>query len=178
MKVIKTKFEGLFVISYPSHNDNRGVFKEVFRESVFKKNIGKEINFCQENIVYSSNLVLRGLHFQKNKHAQSKLIFVSSGEILDVAVDIRKESKTYGQYFSEILSSKCNKSIFIPKGFAHGYLTLSETATVHYRVDEYYNKESESGILFNDKKPNIDWKVDIKKIKLSKKDRNFKKFNW
>ena len=122
--------------------------------------------------------VLRGLHFQNEPFAQSKLVSVQVGKILDVAVDIRKDSETYGKYFSYILSSEIHESVFIPKGFAHGYLTLSRTAVVDYLVDNYYNKSEEDGISFEDEFLNINWGIKTSKIICSKKDKELKPYRW
>ena len=149
--ILPTKFEGVKLFDLESFDDNRGSFKEVFRSDVIEENLGYKINFCQENNVKSSYMVLRGLHYQEEPHAQSKLVYFNEGKILDLAVDIRKNSKTYGKYFSHVLSSESNKSIYVPKVFAHVYLTLSEIADVNYKVDSYYNKYSEGGISYKDK---------------------------
>ncbi len=178
MKITKTDFNGLFIIEQDVHLDNRGLFKEVFRKDVLEKYLGYSINFCQDNNVKSSYMVLRGLHYQEEPYTQSKLVSVTEGRILDIAVDIRGNSKTYGKYFSYVLSSDIHKAIFIPKGFAHGYLTLSDKANVNYKVDNYYNKESESGISFEDKNLNIDWGVDKIKLLISEKDKNLDNFKW
>ena len=178
MKIINTDFKDLLIIEHDVHLDDRGLFKEVFRKDIFEENLGYAINFCQDNYVKSSSMVLRGLHYQEEPHSQSKLVFVTEGKILDIAVDIRKNSKTYGKYFSYVLSSDIHKSIFIPKGFAHGYLTLSDNTIVYYKVDNYYNKQSENGISYNDKYLNIDWGLDEKHLIISNKDKNFIDFEW
>jgi dTDP-4-dehydrorhamnose 3,5-epimerase len=130
---------------------------ESFNEKTFYEKTGQQIHFVQDNQSFSSKGVLRGLHYQVGEHAQSKLIRVLSGEILDVAVDIRPDSVTYGQHVTIILSSENQKQFFIPKGFAHGFLVLSDTATIFYKCDNFYNKESEGGIIYNDPTLNIDW---------------------
>ena len=178
MNIEKTDFEDLLIINHDVYHDSRGLFKEVFRKNVIEENLGYKINFCQDNNVKSSYMVLRGLHYQEEPYAQSKLVSVSEGKILDIAVDIRKNSKTYGKYFSYVLSSESNKSIFVPKGFAHGYLTLSENADVNYKVDNYYNKNSEQGISFKDKYLNIEWEVDENKLIISDKDKKLTDFTW
>ena len=178
MKIISTKFSGLKIIQSKNYRDNRGLFKEVFRKDILEENLGYKINFCQDNNVKSSYMVLRGLHYQDEPYAQSKLVSVTQGKILDIAVDIRENSKTYGKYFSYALSSESNKSIFVPKGFAHGYLTLSENADVNYKVDNYYNKNSEKGISFKDKYLNIEWEVDENKLIISDKDKKLTDFTW
>tara|TARA_Y100001954_G_scaffold239581_1_gene315989 strand:- start:9674 stop:10210 length:537 start_codon:yes stop_codon:yes gene_type:complete len=178
MKIIKTKFKGLLLIEQIKNNDMRGYFKELGRNDFFNNNLHKTINFCQNNIVYSKKMVLRGLHFQKKPYSQAKYISVIKGEILDVVVDIRKKSKTYSKYFSVKLSEANNLSIFIPDGFAHGYLTLSDEAYVSYSVDKYYNPESESGISYKDKFIDIDWGFDDKNFIISAKDKKLNSFDW
>ncbi len=173
-----TDFEGLIIISHNQIKDNRGYFKESFKKNLLEEKVGYKINFCQENIVLSKSNVLRGLHFQKKPYAQSKLISVINGKILDIAADMRKDSNTYGKYFSYILSSENHQSIFIPRGFAHGYLSLSENTLINYKVDNYYSKPMEEGIAYNDKYLNIDWKIDTDKLLISEKDKNLKPFKW
>ena len=178
MKLVKTNFDQLIIIKHKIFSDERGFFKEIFKKNDLERILGYNIDFCQENSVNSYKNVLRGLHFQKKPFSQSKLISVSAGKIFDVVVDIRKNSKTYGQYFSKVLSAEKNESLFIPSGFAHGYLTLSENATINYKVDNYYNKNMEDGISFDDEYLNIDWGLDKNKMILSKKDRNQKSYSW
>ena len=172
MKIIKTEFKDLLTINCDSHIDSRGCFSEIYREDKLFDVLGYRPKFCQDNLVQSKKNVLRGLHFQSEKYSQSKLISVFDGKILDVVVDLRKTSKTYLKHFKIVLSSKLKNSLFIPKGFAHGYLTMSENAIVHYKVDEYYNKKNEMIIAFDDNKFNIDWGIEKKKIILSQKDIN------
>ena len=160
------------------NKDLRGSFMEVYRHDLLIENLKSPVSFCQDNLVYSKKNVLRGLHFQKAPYSQSKFIYVSYGEILDVAVDLRKESATYAKYFSIILSSQNNKAIFIPKGFAHGYLTISEEAAVNYKVDNYFSKDHDSGFKYNDPALNIDWKIRPNDIIISKKDNELDYFNW
>ena len=178
MNFINTNFKDLFLIKHKIFEDDRGFFKEKFKKNQLEKFLGREVNFCQENSVESNLYTLRGLHFQEDKFAQSKLISISVGKILDIAVDIRAESKTYGKYFSHILCSDNHESIFIPRGFAHGYLTLSDTAIINYQVDNYYNSKMESGIPFDDNFLNIDWGIDPCKFILSNKDKKYKDFQW
>ena len=178
MNIEKTDFKDLLIINHDIYRDSRGLFKELFRKNVIEENLGYSINFCQYNNVKSSYMVLRGLHYQEEPYAQSKLVSVTEGKILDIAVDIRKNSKTYGKYFSYVLSSESNKSIFIPRGFAHGYLTLSDNADINYKVDNYYNKNYERGISFKDKYLNIEWEVDENKLIISDKDRKLTDFKW
>lgn len=169
MKVEQTPIEGLLVITPNSFEDDRGYFFESYSEASFAKN-GINLKFIQDNQSFSKYGVIRGLHLQAAPYAQAKLVRVLQGEILDVAVDIRKDSKTFGQHFSILLSSENKKQLLIPKGFAHGFSVLSETATVSYKVDEVYNKESESGIRYDDPFLAIDWKIDASKIIISEKD--------
>ena len=169
MNVIKTKFEGLLVIEPNIFEDKRGVFFESYNEKTFRKS-GISAKFVQDNQSESKHGVIRGLHYQIQPYPQAKLVRVTEGEILDVAVDLRKESETFGQYFSIILSDKNKKQFFIPRGFAHGFSVLSEKATVFYKCDNFWNKEAERGILFNDKELNIDWQIEKNKIIVSEKD--------
>lgn len=178
MKLKKTDFKDLLIISHHKYPDNRGYFKELFRKNDLEDALGYKINFCQENLVKSYYGVLRGLHFQKEPSAQSKLVSVLHGEILDIAVDIRKSSKTYGKYFSYSLSSENNESLFIPAGFAHGYLTLTDYAVVSYKVDNYFNPLLESGIPYNDKFLAINWGFDKFDFIISEKDMNHDPFVW
>ena len=165
----KTEFAGLFVFEPIVYEDSRGYFFESYNEKNFRQ---QDINlqFVQDNQSSSSHGVIRGLHYQLNPHAQTKLVRVLSGTILDVAVDIRKNSPTYAKAFSIELSAENKKQLFIPQGFAHGFSVLSERAEVFYKCDEFYNKESEAGIRFNDPSLSIDWKIPAKKITVSDKD--------
>ena len=170
MKVTKTKLEGCVVIEPTLFNDERGYFFESFNTERFNTAIGNEINFVQDNQSFSTRGVVRALHYQKGDSAQAKLVRVLSGVILDVGVDLRPNSKTYGEYFSIELSSENKKQLFVPRGFAHGFSVLSEKAEVFYKCDNYYNKESEGGIIYNDSTLNIDWKLKSEEIKVSEKD--------
>ena len=167
MKINKTFIEDLLIIDPQLFKDDRGFFYESYN----KNNLDKVINivFVQDNESKSNKGVIRGLHFQAPPFEQTKLVRCVSGNILDVAVDLRTSSKTYGKFFSIELSSENNKQLFVPKGFAHGFQVLSETAIVNYKVDEYYNPDSDSGLIWNDKDLSIDWNLDIKPI-LSDKD--------
>jgi len=163
----QTFINDLLVIKPQLFKDDRGFFYESYN----KKNLDKiiKIAFVQDNHSKSNRGVVRGLHFQKPPFEQTKLVRCVSGKILDVVVDLRKNSKTYGKSFSIELSSDNNKQLFVPKGFAHGFQVLSETASVNYKVDNFYNPKSDSGIIWNDKDLSIDWNLDIKPI-LSVKD--------
>ena len=167
MKINKTFINDLLIIEPQLFKDDRGFFYESYN----KNNLDKVINvfFVQDNESKSKKGVVRGLHFQLPPFEQTKLVRCVSGKILDVVVDLRTNSKTYGNSFSIELSSENNKQIFIPVGFAHGFQVLSEEAIVNYKVDEYYNPDSDSGIIWNDKDLSIDWNLDLKPI-LSKKD--------
>ena len=167
MKINKTFIEDLLIIEPQLFKDERGFFYESYNKKKLDKKI--KIVFVQDNESKSIKGVIRGLHFQAPPFEQTKLIRCISGSILDVAVDLRKNSKTYGKSFSIELSSENNKQLFVPKGFAHGFQVLSETAIVNYKVDNFYNSKSEKGIIWNDKDLSIDWNLDLKPI-LSKKD--------
>jgi len=160
------KINGIEVINLDVHEDKRGYLFESFKKIDFLKNV----NFCQDNIVKSKYSCLRGLHYQTEPLAQSKLITVIKGEIQDVALDIRKSSRTFGKYFSIILSENSQRQIFIPKGFAHGFLTLSKYSIVHYKVDNFYSPDHQSSITFNDKNIGIDWILKEDEIFTSIKD--------
>jgi dTDP-4-dehydrorhamnose 3,5-epimerase len=169
MNFINTEFPGLFIIEPDVFKDNRGYFFESYNENNFKA-AGIDIKFVQDNQSKSSYGVIRGLHYQLAPNAQTKLVRVLSGNILDIAVDIRKGSPTYGKVFSLELSAENNKQLFIPRGFAHGFSVLSETAEVIYKCDTFYHKESEAGIAYNDTNLNIDWKIPTDKAIISDKD--------
>ncbi len=170
MKVIETKLKGCFIIEPTVFKDDRGYFYETFNQQEFAKLTGQTVNFVQDNESKSSRGVLRGLHYQEGEYAQAKLIRVVQGSVLDIAVDIRKDSPTFGEHFSVEISSKNKKQLFIPRGFAHGFVVLSETVLFLYKCDNFYNKESERGIIYNDKTLNIDWKISQKELIISGKD--------
>ncbi len=171
MPFIKTEFSGLIIIEPTVFKDSRGYFFESYNEADFKA-AGIDNRFVQDNQSQSAYGVIRGLHYQLNPHAQAKLIRVLSGAILDVAVDIRKGSPTYGKVYSLELSAENNKQLLIPAGFAHGFSVLTETAEVIYKCDAFYNKESEAGIAWNDASLDIDWKIPADKAIISEKDQN------
>src|ERR1700744_6455991 len=145
MNITQTPLEGCIVLTPRVFNDDRGYFFESFNEKTFNDAAGKEVNFVQDNQSFSTKGVLRGLHLQKGEHAQAKLVRVTQGEVLDVAVDLRKGSSTYGQSFSILLSETNYYQLFIPRGFAHGFVVLSDTAIFQYKCDNGYNKASEGG---------------------------------
>ncbi len=171
MNFIPTKLEGCYIIEPKIFSDERGYFMESFNEKTFEEGIGKAVHFVQDNQSYSSKGVLRGLHYQTGEHAQAKLVRVLQGEVIDVAVDIRPDSPTFGQYESVLLSGENQRQFFVPRGFAHGFLVLSNTATFFYKCDNFYNKESEGGIIYNDKAINIDWNFSAEKLIISDKDK-------
>lgn len=169
MSFYPTDIPGLLIFEPKVFEDSRGYFFECYNEKNFHQQ-GIDIKWVQDNQSSSSYGVIRGLHYQLNPHAQTKLIRVLQGTILDVAVDIRKGSPTYGRSFSVELSESNNKQLFIPMGFAHGFSVLSEKAVVLYKCDAFYNKESEGGICYNDPVLNIDWKIPADKAIISEKD--------
>lgn len=169
MPFTKTKFPGLIIFEPKVFEDNRGYFYESYNQRLFLEG-GIDINFVQDNQASSSYGVIRGLHFQKDPFAQTKLIRVLSGNIIDAVVDIRKGSPTYGQAYTIELSAQNKKQLLVPKGFAHGYSVISPTAEVFYKCDGFYHKESEGGIAWNDPLLNIDWQVPADKSVISDKD--------
>ena len=170
MKFIKTDIEGVIIVEPQVFEDSRGYFFESYNEAEFIKN-GISNKFVQDNQSKSSYGVLRGLHCQLGEHSQAKLVRVLEGKVLDVAVDIRKNSPTFGKYVSVELSSENKKQLFIPRNFLHGFVVLSEIAIFSYKCDNFYNKQSEFGVIYNDKTINIDWKIPTDKIILSDKDK-------
>lgn len=170
MKIIRTNIEGLLIIEPTIFEDSRGYFMESFSQKEFQKIVGK-IDFVQENESKSKYGVVRGLHFQQGEYAQAKLVRVVIGSVLDVAVDIRVGSPTFGQHLAIELSEDNKRQLFIPRGFAHGFSVLSEEAIFQYKCDNYYNPQSEGAILWNDPQLNIDWKIPQENILLSDKDK-------
>jgi len=170
MNFIETHLKGCFIIEPKVFHDDRGYFMECFNQKTFNNGIGQEVTFVQDNQSYSSKGVLRGLHYQCGDHAQAKLVRVLEGEVLDVAVDLRPDSETYGQSFAILLSAQNQKQLFVPRGFAHGFLVVSETATFFYKCDNFYNKESEGGVMFNDPELGIDWNFPESDLIISEKD--------
>ncbi|MBO7315638.1 MAG: dTDP-4-dehydrorhamnose 3,5-epimerase [Paludibacteraceae bacterium] len=175
MQIIETDIEGVFILKPHIFNDERGYFFESFSARKFEEKVAKT-TFIQDNESKSSYGVVRGLHFQKPPFAQSKLVRVIKGAVLDVAVDIRKNSPTYGKYIAVELTEENKLQLFIPRGFAHGFSVLSNEAIFQYKCDNFYNKESEGSILWNDEILNIDWKIPKEKIILSEKDKNSQAF--
>ncbi|MGV8993417.1 MAG: dTDP-4-dehydrorhamnose 3,5-epimerase [Flavobacterium sp.] len=177
MKFTPTNLDGCYVIDPNVINDERGYFMESFNEKTFQEGVNQEVNFVQDNQSFSTRGVLRGLHYQCGEHSQAKLVRVLSGEVLDVAVDIRPESSTYGEHFSIVLSEENNKQLFVPRGFAHGFLVLSESAIFFYKCDNYYNKNSEGGIIYNDQTLSIDWHLKQQNLIISEKDQQLPLFS-
>lgn len=176
MIVTETHLEGCFVIEPAVFGDARGSFFESFNMRKFEELTGVKNTFVQDNQSVSERGVLRGLHFQIGKHAQAKLVRVIRGKVLDVVLDIRKDSDTYGQFFSIVLSGENNKQLYVPRGFAHGFSVLENDTIFAYKCDNYYNKESESGIIYNDADLNIDWQLKEEEILLSDKDKELGSF--
>lgn len=172
MKVRKTDIQDLLVIEPEIYGDSRGYFFESFSKKKFEAATGVHADFVQDNESKSAYGVIRGLHFQKDPHAQAKLVRVVRGKVLDVAVDLRPDSPTYGRYHAEELSEDNHLQMFIPKGFAHGFSVLSDEAVLQYKCDGYYNPESEGGIAWNDPDLNIDWGIPAEKVILSAKDKD------
>lgn len=170
MKFTATGIKDLWVIEPRVFEDHRGNFCETYNQQVFQESTGLHVNFVQDNESKSSKGVLRGMHFQKGEWAQAKLVRVLQGAVQDVAVDLRDGSPTYGQHFSVILSGENRKQLFVPRGFAHGFVVLSETAIFSYKCDNFYNKASEGGIIYNCPKLGIPWDLEESELKLSEKD--------
>lgn len=170
MRVEETYLKGCYVITPRVLEDTRGYFYESFNKNVFNQLTGIDINFVQDNVSKSSKGVLRGLHFQEGENAQAKLVKVLKGKVLDIAVDLRHGSETFGKSFSLVLDSEKHQQLFIPRGFAHGFHVLEDDTLFSYKCDNFYNVESESGILFNDKQLDIDWNISDEII-LSEKDK-------
>lgn len=170
MPFVKTDIEDLLIFEPQVWEDERGYFYESFNENTFKA-AGIDSQFVQDNQAKSNYGVLRGLHYQTGAHAQAKLVRAISGKVLDVVVDLRPDSKTYGKSFSIILSAENKKQLFVPRGFAHGYAVLSESAEFFYKCDNFYNKEAEGGLIYNDAQLGIDWQLASEEIILSEKDK-------
>lgn len=171
MNILKTEINDLVIIEPNLFKDQRGYFFESFNREKFKKEVAN-VDFIQDNESRSTFGVLRGLHFQKPPFEQAKLVRCIQGEVLDVAVDLRSGSETFGKYVSVLLSEENKKQFFIPRGFAHGFVVLSESATFTYKVDNCYSPNHDSGIIWNDQTLNIDWKVNSDKLIISDKDKN------
>jgi len=171
MNFIRTKIEDVVIIEPQVHGDDRGYFVETFREDRLSEFLGYKINFCQDNESKSSKGVLRGLHYQLAPFAQTKLVRVIQGRVLDVAVDIRKGSPTFGEHVAVELSSENKKQLLVPRGFAHAFVVLEDDTVFAYKVDNYYSPECDRGILFSDEALNIDWILNREELNLSPKDK-------
>ena len=172
MNFIPQSIPDILLIEPTVHGDSRGYFMESFRQDILNDFLGYEVNFIQDNESKSSKGVLRGLHYQLPPSAQAKLVRVIEGRVLDVAVDIRQSSPTFGQYVSTELSSDNHRQLFIPKGFAHGFVVLSESAVFVYKVDNYYSPDDDRGIAYNDRQIGIDWMLKSDELQLSNKDKS------
>ena len=172
MKFSRAEILDVIIIEPDIFTDERGYFFESFKQNGLNEFLGYDVNFCQDNESKSTYGVLRGLHYQEPPFAQAKLVRVIQGSVLDVAVDIRKNSPTFGKHLAVELSEENKKQLFIPKGFAHGFVVLSETAIFSYKVDNYYNREFDRGIAFDDKALEINWGIKKSDIKISHKDMN------
>jgi dTDP-4-dehydrorhamnose 3,5-epimerase len=177
MEYTETKLKGCFIIEPKAFEDERGYFFESYNEESFNDAIGYKVHFVQDNQSFSKYGVLRGLHLQKGDDAQAKLVRVLSGRVLDVAVDLRKGSDTYGQHVAVELSADNKKQLFIPRGFAHGFIVLSDVAEFYYKVDNKYAPKSEGGLLYKDPYLGIDWKLNEDEIIINNKDLNLPTLN-
>ena len=171
MNFIRTDISDIVIIEPKVYGDDRGYFIETFRENKLEKFLGYKIKFCQDNESKSKKGVLRGLHYQLSPYAQTKLVRVIQGKVLDIAVDIRKGSPTFGQYVSVELSSENKKQLLIPRGFAHGFVVLEDDTIFTYKVDNYYSPKDDRGIAFDDINLNINWRLDKDELILSDKDK-------
>ena len=171
MEFIKQKIPDVILIKPATHGDDRGYFVETFRQDLFEKAVGYQVNFIQDNESKSTKGVLRGLHYQLPPYTQAKLVRVIEGSVLDVAVDIRKSSPTFGQHVAIELTGENKHQLFVPYGFAHGFVVLSDSATFAYKVDNYYAPAHDRGIAFDDTKLDIDWRLSAQELQLSNKDK-------
>lgn len=176
MKFIPQSIADVILIKPTIYGDDRGYFIETFRQDLLEETIGYKVNFVQDNESKSLKGVLRGLHYQLPPYTQAKLVRVIVGSVLDVAVDIRKSSPTFGQYVSVKLTEQNKYQLFVPHGFAHGFVVLSDSATFAYKVDNYYAPEHDRGIVFNDEQLKIDWQLSVKELQLSDKDKQLPLF--
>lgn len=170
MEITPSPLRDCFVLTPRVFEDERGHFCETFNKKVFEREVGLSVDFVQDNQSVSSRGVLRGLHFQKGEMAQAKLVRVIEGSVLDVVVDLRKNSDTFGKHFAIELDEKNNKQLFVPRGFAHGFITLSNRSVFSYKCDNFYDKESEAGIIYNDATLAIDWHLEKEALIISEKD--------
>jgi len=172
-----TPLKGCFILKPTIFKDNRGFFYETYNKTTFKKITGLSIDFVQDNESNSTYGTLRGLHYQKGKMAQAKLVRVIQGKVLDIVVDIRKDSQTYGRHFSIILDDTNKLQLFIQRGFAHGFITLSKNSVFSYKCDNFYDKTSDGGIIYNDATLSLNWHLPKEDFIISKKDKQLPTFN-
>ena len=176
MTITPTALPEVLMIQPKTFEDERGWFLESFRKDLLEDAVGCSLDFCQDNLAQSTYGVIRGLHYQMPPHAQSKLVSILQGSVIEVAIDIRKGSPRFGEYLAVELSAEIQKQLFIPRGFAHGYACLSETALLSYKVDSHYNKAAEASIAFDDPQLAIDWRIPVDKQILSSKDQEHSPF--
>ncbi|EDM45356.1 dTDP-4-dehydrorhamnose 3,5-epimerase [unidentified eubacterium SCB49] len=176
MTLTQTPLKDCFVLQPNVFEDERGIFIETFNEKTFNEITGLKTAFVQDNQSRSTRGVLRGLHYQKGDFAQSKLVRVAKGRVLDIVVDLRKDSPTFGQHFSIILDDLTHQQLFVPRGFAHGFITLSETSVFAYKCDNLYHKEAEGGIIYNDATLQLDWHLPQEELIVSEKDKALPSF--
>lgn len=170
MELQKSPLKDCFILKPKVFKDERGLFYETYNQEIFEKVTGLKTNFVQDNQSVSSKGVLRGLHFQTGKMAQAKLVRVVNGKVLDIVIDLRKDSKTFGKSFSIVLDDQEHLQLFVPRGFAHGFITISEQSIFSYKCDNYYNKASEGGIIYNDATLALDWHLPKEEFIISEKD--------
>ncbi|WP_111683202.1 dTDP-4-dehydrorhamnose 3,5-epimerase [Winogradskyella tangerina] len=170
MTVQETKLKGSYILQPQIFEDKRGYFIESFNKKTFEDKTGLKVEFVQDNESLSSKGVLRGLHYQRGEYAQAKLVRVIKGKVLDVVVDLRPDSSTYGEHFSIVLSEENKTQFYVPRGFAHGFLVLEDHTIFNYKCDNYYNKQAEGGIIYNDAELNIDWNFPMGDLIISEKD--------
>ncbi|KFF13394.1 dTDP-4-dehydrorhamnose 3,5-epimerase [Chryseobacterium soli] len=177
MKIKETPLKDCYIIEPTIFEDDRGYFFEKYNQQKFEELTGMNGHFVQDNISKSSYGVLRGLHLQKGEHAQAKLVSCLEGKVFDVAVDLRKDSPTFGKWFGIELTPENKLQLYVPRGFGHGFSVLSETAIFSYKCDNFYNKESEGNVMWNDPELNIDWKLPLEAVQLSDKDKALASFS-
>lgn len=177
MKIKETPLKDCYIIEPTIFEDERGYFFEKYNEKKFEELTGMNGHFVQDNISKSSYGVIRGIHLQKGEHAQAKLVSCLEGRVWDVAVDLRKDSPTFGKWFGIELTAENKTQLYVPRGFGHGFSVLSETAVFAYKCDNFYNKESEAGVVYNDPQLNIDWIIPVQDAILSEKDQVLPAFN-
>ena len=173
MKAVETFLKGCFVIEPALYRDERGVFYESYNQRKLEELLEQELNFVQDNHSVSKRGVMRGMHFQKGENAQAKLIRVPKGKVLDVVLDLRPDSETYLKHFKQVLSEENKKMLYVPRGFAHGFLSIEEDTHFTYKCDNYYNPASEAGLMYNDPLLGIDWNFSLSEMVIAEKDMNW-----